>query len=217
MPATRDDEWTYWDTKLTELRRCELETVHNAAKAWSTLFAGVLGLFGTVAFAGGLTTIDDLPGSAATVAKVLTLGAFGAALVATVAAAFASNSMTVKSDASLTTGKALRQRAHEAAQEGLERLKLARWAGLVAAACVVVGSVLILVVGKAEPAKSPPTAVVVIDGRAVCGKLERAESGDLAIGGTPLKGNVVAFSVVAACPESLDKVAGWPTGDAAPR
>lgn len=199
VPPTREEEWTYWDTKLTELRRGELETVHNAAKAWSTLFAGVLGLFGTVAFAGGLTAIDDLPGRAATAAKVLTLVAIFAALVATIAGAYASQSMTLTTDQPLT-GKALRERADKTANTALKRLSVAKKAGIVAAACVVSGSVLILIVGKAKATHTPPTAVVVVNGGAVCGSLERAESGALTIGGTALVGNVGSVTVVDACP-----------------
>jgi hypothetical protein len=63
MPASADEEWAYWDAKATDLRRTQLSTVQGAATKWATLLTAVLGVFGTVAFAGGLTTLDKLPGA----------------------------------------------------------------------------------------------------------------------------------------------------------
>jgi hypothetical protein len=193
-------EWKYWDGKLIELRRGQLGTVQAAATAWSTLFGGLLAVFGTIAFAGGLTGIEELPGPAAVVAKGLTLVAALAAASATWHAAHAAQSMSLGTETDLTA-MGLRQRMNDAAAASLIRLQKAKGRGMLAAVAVLVGSAMILIIGKADkPADAPPAAVVVVDGRAVCGKLQRGSEGGLSVAGTELTSNVSGLTVVAACP-----------------
>src|SRR4051794_27492384 len=54
-------EETYWRDQVVAARHGQLEMVRKAATGWSALFGGLLGIFGTVAFAGGLPTMEDLP------------------------------------------------------------------------------------------------------------------------------------------------------------
>src|SRR5262245_15246117 len=56
---TTDQE--YWSERLDEARRGgQLETVRKSAPVWSALVSSLLGVFGLVAFAGGLKELDEL-------------------------------------------------------------------------------------------------------------------------------------------------------------
>ena len=79
--TTNADEIAYWESRLEQLRRGQLKAVQTTAAKWSGLMAGILGVFGTVTFAGGLTTVDKLPSPMDWVVKgVTTLAAISAVL-----------------------------------------------------------------------------------------------------------------------------------------
>ena len=67
--ATWEQELEYWDKKATEIKRTKLTTVQASATKWAGLLTAILGVFGTATFAGGLTSIDELPSPYAGLAK----------------------------------------------------------------------------------------------------------------------------------------------------
>jgi hypothetical protein len=197
--ATREEEWTYWNAKNEELRRTQLETVQQAAAGWATLFAALLGVFGTVAFAGGLTTLDKLGSPWDAVARVLTAAAAVLGAVATYLAATASHSLSPKQQNELDADS-LRVRSGTAAAKSHQALAWAKGTGFAAVLLVLGGSGLVLFLGEGDGPGDPPTAVVVIDGRAVCGRLQASADGGLRVAGETLDEDVTGVTVVAACP-----------------
>src|SRR5262245_39293504 len=94
MPVSPEEEWDYWDAKATELRRTQLKNVQSSATKWSALLAALLGVFGTVAFAGGLTTLDKLHDPWSTIVKVLTTAAAATAIAGIVLLAKAAGGLS---------------------------------------------------------------------------------------------------------------------------
>ena len=188
------DEVEFWKQQVLTRNRDQLATVAKAATAWSALFTGVLGVFSTVAFAGGLTAVDRLAGPWAGVVKAATLLAVALALAATVLAGLASGaSVSVTND---STWDGQRDWVKTQATRAFGRLRLAKRFGAAAGAVLLVGSTVVLLAGEAGP--GAPTVVVVVDGRAVCGPLTATGNG-LAVDGTGLT-KVSSVTVVDACP-----------------
>ncbi|MEO6997201.1 MAG: hypothetical protein ABI112_03880 [Terracoccus sp.] len=190
-------EVEFWKQQVLTRNRDQLTTVSKAATAWSALFTGALGLFGTVAFAGGLTAVHRVDDPWSGVVKTATLVAVVLALAATVLAGLASGaSVSVTND---STWDGQRDWVKSQAARAYGRLRLAKRFGGAAAAALLFGSTVVLFAGEAVPSlPSAPTVVVVIDGRAVCGPLTSTASG-LAVGGTLLT-KVSSVTVVDACP-----------------
>ena len=194
MP-TEQEEANYWKDQVLKGTRGELETVQKAAAAWSTLFTAILGIFGTVTFAGGLTALDDLPSTWRPWIKGSTIMAAGATLIAIIFASRASGTMPKRTND--TTWDGFRRSSEAAAQQALKDLGMAKKAGLVAAGLVLVGSSAVLLAGPKEASTEVPTVVVVVDGKALCGKL--AGGTPLMVGTTALT-NVTTLTVVSGCP-----------------
>jgi hypothetical protein len=77
-PITSDDDW--WHDKFLDARRNALSAVRSSADKWQALLGTILGLFATVAFVTGPTTLDKLPPRRAGATVVLVVFAFGLAL-----------------------------------------------------------------------------------------------------------------------------------------
>lgn len=199
MPLTPAQEWAYWDNKATELRHGQLKTVQDAAAGWSKLFSALLGVFGTVAFAGGLTTLDKLAQPWAAIAKGGTLLAVVAAVLATIWAAQASQDLGPGKGTGLDAAT-LRNRSIAAATASLEKFGRARQAGFVAVSAVLAGSALILLAPAAKPLAESPSVLVVTNGQAQCGRLTRSDGGVLQVDGVSLDRYVQQISVVERCP-----------------
>lgn len=189
-----DDD--YWKEQADTARRTQLTTVRTAAKAWSGVFAGILGLFGTVTFVGGLNGLGDLPADEQNLVRWAIVIAAGALLIATVTSAFASNAMP-KVESNLT-GDSLRDRSKTLATRSLRLFRVSMGFALAAAIIVTAGSCYILFSEKSSADPKPPTVVAVVDGVAHCGPLE-ADGARLAVGGQPLS-DVTSITVVDACP-----------------
>lgn len=191
------DEDDYWEGQLRNARRGQLDTVRKAATVWAATFTGVLGIFGSVTFVGGLNGLNDLGQTARLVAQTAVVIAAGATLVATVLTASAANSFPTMTSA--LTGDSLRERSKELAALGLRRLRAAMVFAGTAAMAVMAGSGVVLFAGKTTPKPAPPPFVVaVIDGHAQCGPLRTSPSG-LIVNGARLK-RVDQITVVPACP-----------------
>ena len=189
------EEHDYWKDQVIALRRNQLETVTKAATSWSALFSAVLAVFGAVAFAGGLTTLDKLASPWHEIVLGMTLLAAMLALAATVLAGLASGTTASETDDSTWDG--LRDSTKQRAKEALGRLRLAKKLGAGAMALVVVGSSIVLIVGE-DTSVSSPDVIAVVNGAAVCGPLTRTNA-RLSVAGTELT-NVASITVVGACP-----------------
>ncbi|MDN5779373.1 MAG: hypothetical protein L0H96_20985, partial [Humibacillus sp.] len=188
------DEVEFWKQQVLTRNRDQLTTVSKAATGWSALFAGVLGVFGTVAFSGGLTAVDRVDDPWSGVVKAATLLAVVLALAATVLAGLAAGaSVSVTND---STWDGQRDWVKRQAAGAYGRLRLAKRFGGAAGAVLLLGSTVVLLAGEAGP--SVPTVVVVVDGRAVCGPLTSTATG-LSVDGTGLT-KVSSVTVVDACP-----------------
>ena len=198
------DEVEFWKQQVLTRDRDQLTTVSKAATAWSALFAGMLGVFGTVAFAGGLTALDRLADPWAAVVKVTTLVAVVLALAATVFAGLASGASVSLTNDSTWDGQ--RDWVKTRATGALGRLRLAKRLGVAAGAVLLIGSAVVLLAAPAAPAaprapRTPraPMVLVVVDGQAVCGPLALGAGGGLVVGSTRLA-KVTSVNVVDACP-----------------
>lgn len=187
------DEVEYWKAQVQTRNRERLTTVTRAATAWSGVFAGLLTLFAAVTFAGGLTPVDALPGPWAGVVRTLTVLALLAALASTVLTGRASGAALSTTNDSTWDGQ--RDWVAGQAATAYARLRLGRALGLAAVGLVALLTVVAVV---ARPGAAVPTVVVVVDGTARCGELQR--QGDaLTVGGTALT-RVSSLTVVDGCP-----------------
>jgi hypothetical protein len=194
--ASDEEDYEYWEDKVTALQRTQLDTVNAAATAWRTLFGALLGIFTAVAFAGGLTTIDNLAQPWDSIMKVATLVALVLAIGATYFANRASGSISVE----LIHNQDplyLRNRTANLAAEARTNLGRAKPLGVLAVGIVIAGSAIVLLIGPAKP--GAPDVLLVQGGQATCGSLAR-QSGRLTVGTTPLSANVSQMTIVSSCP-----------------
>lgn len=199
MPVSAENEWRYWDTKATELRRNQLTTVQTAATKWSAVLTALLGVFGTVAFAGGLSTIDKLPDSYALFARVLTTAAAVAAVVAIGLLNRAAGGLRLVTHEGLGA-KTAQEIFTTGAKSTLKWMKWGKRFAVATAALVLIGSGIVLWAGEeAESDPSPPTLVAVVGGQLVCGELG-IDGTSLTIDGQPADG-ATGILVVSGCPE----------------
>ncbi len=194
--AKEDDD--YWKGEVAKIRRTQLDVVRKSATGWSALFAAVLGVFGSVTFVGGLTGVDELPESLAGDVRVAIVVAAGLALLATVLAGLAANSLP-----SVTSDLTFQKLRDDTKDKATSARSLLRWALLCAAGAgviVTVGSGAVVLAEKEESAPTAPSVVVVVDGKAACGRLTEDADGQLSVEGIGLGDAGASFTVVSACP-----------------
>lgn len=197
MPATAEEEWTYWDEKATELRRTQIATVQSAAAKWSALLTALLGLFGTVAFAGGLTTIDKLSDPFDLIARIMTTLAAVCAVRAIWLLTKAGGGLSLSKMPGINAAS-VRDHYTTGTTTSINRLAEGKTWAIGAGALVLAGSLMVLWAGeRSDPAKAP-SVVGIVDGKLVCGKLTKNDSGNIAIGGTT--GEVTQVTPVTTCP-----------------
>jgi hypothetical protein len=197
MPVTAEEEWKYWDTKATELRRTQLTTVQTAATKWSAVLTALLGVFGTVAFAGGLTTIDKLPSPWDAWAKVLTTLAAITAVIAIGILNRAAGGLSITKYRGLSAAT-VRDINTTGAAGALGLLKIGRYLAVATASLVLAGSLLVLWVREREDVPSVPTVLAVVDQELICGELASTK-GRLTIDGKPAD-TAIFITPVSACP-----------------
>lgn len=187
----------YWALKLTEARHGQLETVRKAATNWSTLFTAVLGVFSAVTFASGLPGLDELGGTPRLIVRCAIGVAAIAALVATLLAGWAANSIPkVTNDLSIATFQSTTKKT---AVSALNRVRWSMGCGAVAAVVVVAGSLLMLFAEKSAKPESTTNVITVVDGKAYCGAPNASADGSLTVGGVPLS-LATSITVVSVCP-----------------
>jgi hypothetical protein len=196
MPATPEEEFDYWDAKATDLRRGQLDTVRTTATKWATLMSALLGVFGTVAFAGGLQTVDQLGDPWAQVVKGLTTFAAALAVSAILLLSLAAGGLRIAKEPGLTADS-VRKMFTENTGGALGLLGWGKKAAVTAAAAVLSGSALILWIGPQAP--PPPAVLVVTEHGSYCGPL-RHSGGRLKVGGHALAGDITSVVIVDACP-----------------
>lgn len=199
MPQpTQYEEDEYWQLKINDLGRGRLATVRDSASKWAALISALLGIFAVVAFTGALPTLDKLDSDLAPGIKALVVVALVLAVSATALLACASGDLFPTTLVAPSPGQ-LKDVFDDEADRAKTFLKWGRRFGMTAALLVVVGSALIFVVGEASTAKTPPTVLAVVNGKAICGKLDKT-AGALRVDDTDLSSGVTSFVVVDTCP-----------------
>ncbi|MBL7259236.1 hypothetical protein [Paractinoplanes lichenicola] len=161
------DELAHYEAKNDTLRRGQLKAVQAAAGKWSALMAGFLGVFGTVTFAGGLNTVDNLPSPYAPIVKGTTTLAAVAAVLALWFLARAAGGLRI-TDLQFPNGKQLMEREIGLVDDARKNVGRGRFFALTTAGLVLAGSVLVL---WAPSAPSDPKFLVRFDNAAMCGPL----------------------------------------------
>lgn len=199
MPVTPEEEWTYWDDRATELRRGEMQTVQKAATAWGSLFGALVGVFGAVTLAGGLTTIDELQSPWDSFVKGATLAAITLALVTIYLAARAGGGLSPGLVRELDAAS-LEVRMSRAAERGIATLRWVKMTGTAVVVLLIAASFTVVLAGRqTQPA---PTVIAVVNGKAICGRVAGGQHGRaLTVNSTPLSKAVTTLNVVAACPQ----------------
>ena len=188
----------HWENKLSEVRTGQLDTVRKSATAWSALFSSLLGVFGVVAFAGGLKEIDDLAPDFTILIKVVTSLAALALATATFFSAKAAGLFTATTNN--TTWQQLRDTTTNDAHSANGDLRIAKIAGVVAVILVLGGTAAAIWGPSAE---SPPATVIVDTPEGVaCGKLSR-DGGAIVVDGKTVE-SVGELSVVSRCPDAAE-------------
>jgi hypothetical protein len=164
------EEREYWTKQVRAAQRTELENAQKVAGNWKTLVGALTGLFATAAFAGGKLTLDKLDDPWAWGLRVATVVALAAGALSTWWLAQASGlSLAVVENQSWI---ARRDASREKALAVQRLITQGKHAGLLAAAIVLLGSVLTLMVPAATaPAKKPPEVLVVTEAGLLCGTL----------------------------------------------
>jgi hypothetical protein len=195
MSVTPEDEFDYWDAKATELRRGQLDSVRAAATKWAALMSALLGVFGTVTFAGGLQTVDMLGDPWAQIVKGLTSAAAAFAVSAIGMLSYAAGGLRISQEQGLT-GNSVQKMFTEDTGRAMRWFGWGKKAALAAAAIVLAGSALILWLGP-QPA-APPTILVVSRHSTYCGPLKQDSNG-VRVGGHRLSGDIQAIIIVDTC------------------
>jgi len=176
-------ESIYWQDRFDELRRTELDSVRATAGKWQATIATLLGVFGSVAFVGGISKVDDLNDAAAAAAKTLITVAVGLALIAVLCAAYAAQG--IPRDKRGQNADQLRSESFSRARRALWSLRTSQVLSLAATGCVVAGSLVVLFADAPSP--TPPRFVVTADGRIWCGELSSADGvAALKVDGVPI-------------------------------
>ena len=196
MSVASEDE-VFWRAQATAAKHQELENVRKAATAWTALFTAVVGVFSTVAFAGGLPALDDLDPTWQDPVKYATVVALALALTATILAGIATGPSAKTTDDS--SWKGTRNRARDAARNARTQLRISKFLGAVAAAVILGGSVAIFFAGATAPKAKLPSLIAVVGGKAVCGPLTKGSDGQAKVGQESLAG-ATSILVVSACP-----------------
>lgn len=168
-----------WHQELTAVNKdFGLAATRAAAGKWAASATTILGVLSTVAIvAGPSNLVEEVGGTAATVAASLVLVAAGLAAVATLLAGIAEQGTPIK--AQLTPG-GLRARTRTRAQKARQQIFWSRLLTVLALLIIVAatGVAWLTAITKAEPAKTQPVIILSPIG-AACGSVSTAESGEL--------------------------------------
>lgn len=169
--ATEQDEALYWAGKAADAHHNVLVTVQASAGKWQAAIAAFLGVYATVGFVVGPTTLASLPPSGWKYVIVVVLGVAGfIGLIAVILANKAANGFPKVEQAFPLTGPQVAAAALAGAKKSRKLLRKAILGAAAAGTLAIVGSFGILAVGLLSPAPAP-TVVIVTGGGAYCGAL----------------------------------------------
>jgi len=169
--ATEQDEALYWAGKAADAHHNVLDTVQASAGKWQAAIAAFLGVYATVGFVVGPTTLASLPPSGWKYVIVVVLGLAGfIGLIAVILANNAANGFPKVEQAFPLTGPQVAAVALAGATKSRKLLRKAILGAAAAGTLAIVGSFGILAVGLLSPAPAP-TVVIVTGGGAYCGAL----------------------------------------------
>jgi hypothetical protein len=189
----------YWQTKLDDLSRTELDTVRNTAAKWQGTISTLLGIFGTVAFVSGDKTVENLSPTAAALTKVAVTLAGVLAVGAVLAATFAAQGIP-RQQAS-PDWVWLEEQSRAQAGRALVALRWSQGLALGAVFVLLLGSLLVL--WNSEPQPTPVVARLA-NGTVLCGSLvgQHNVSSFRMANGTivPFDAKTQLIGIVSACP-----------------
>jgi hypothetical protein len=192
--TTYAEEIAAYEARLDTLRRGQLKAVQSTATKWSALMGALLGVFGTVAFAGGLTTVDKLPSPADYIVKGLTTAAAIGAVLAVWFLTRAAGGLHL-TDLEQPNGRTLMAREAKLIKDSRAGLRIGKAFALATAGLVLAGSIVVLW----TPEKSPdPKFLARFGDGATCGTLHRTGA-KLTVGGRDVH-DAAEIVPVAACP-----------------
>lgn len=193
-------ELEFWQAKLTELRRGQLETIRSTASKWQASISTLLGVFGAAAYVAGPSTIDKLDTTSAQYAKVGVVTTVVFALVAVLAATYASQGIPVgRSD---MDGLKLHNLTIAQTSKAVTGLRISQVTALLAVLVLTVASTLLLLDADAA-SPSLGQAVLVRSGDEVtCGYVKRLASATVIVDVNGKRLNVESAEIVpvSACP-----------------
>jgi hypothetical protein len=168
MTATQTAK--YWQAKLDDLSRTELDTVRSTAAKWQGIISTLLGIFGTVAFVSGNQTIEKLSPTTATFTKVAVTVAVALAVGAVLTATYAALGLPRQRES--PDWRWLETQSRRQAGRALVALRWSQGLALGAVFVVIAGSLLVL--WNSEPQAASQTTSVLVrspDGSLLCGSL----------------------------------------------
>jgi hypothetical protein len=168
-------EAKYWQAKLDDLNRTELDTVQVAAGKWQSTISTLLGIFGAVAFVSGTNTLEKLPEDAARGAKYAVLVAVILALLAILAATYAAQGVPRRE--TYLDWKKLQTLSQRRAGRALVALRISQLLAVLAALVVVAGSLVVLFGTQPKSEASPYVLVKTAHGEIFCGTLAQGPVG----------------------------------------
>lgn len=198
MPLNTEEEWKYWDEKAVDLPHEETEAVNASAAKWQALATALLGVFGLVAFAGGLTTLDKLGEPWRTSALVMTSIAVVTAVIGLILLGIASGGLWTVLVKHPVDGLELKRLAHEHALRANKCLKYGQWFTAVTVALVLSGSMMILWAGPSE--NTQKYVAIFADRGPAYGELVEGPKGKLILNGQELGKDLVSLTPVSAKP-----------------
>jgi len=179
-----------------------LDALRANAATWTKLLGGLLGLFGTAAFVGGLPTIDKLGDDQQTIARLLISAALVFLVFATITSALAERKPVRLLPAQSPDEK---QVALQKGQQSVKRLTFwASLAGGLAAVSIIGGSMYLLWL-EPNPSPAPPPKVLAVSSEtAVCGQLtvENGKETAIEVNGESIAG-LTQLVIVSSCPTPL--------------
>ncbi|MGO9752912.1 MAG: hypothetical protein ACLP8S_05455 [Solirubrobacteraceae bacterium] len=201
MPVSPEEDWDYWDKKAIDLQRNQSASINAAAAKWSALAGALLGVFATVAFAGGLTTLDTLSSPWQTITKFLTTLAVLTAATGTVLLGVAAGGLRTTRIHNPLDGMEVKRRFTSDVRSSLNYLKYGRVLSSVAAVTAIAGSIMVLWAGQANTTAPPPPYLAIFGDGAVCGQLSPGRNHRLDVAGRRLTASVRVLVPVSACPK----------------
>lgn len=160
----------YWQAKLDDLSRTELDTVRSTAAKWQGTISTLLGIFGTVAFVSGNQTIEKLSPTTATFTKIAVTVAVTLAVGAVLTATYAALGLPRRRES--VDWAWLEKQSINQAVRALVALRWSQGLALGAVFVVIAGSLLML--WNSEPQAAPPATSVLVrlpDDSLLCGTL----------------------------------------------